>query len=161
VWTTNGGYHFDNFAIGYNLEDAFSFADETFVVKARIEDEQNKKESSEQRKQAREQKLAEGGFVNTLQFYLAEAFELLGEQPPVAIVMAVLLFFVTIFFMLPSSKSKPESEVTVPESATEDMANKNEAEPSENSSASEEPQKKQESEEEVPSKGKKRTKKVD
>jgi len=127
VWTTTSGYHFDNFAISNDLNDIFRFADETFVVKAKAEAEQNKKELVEQRKQAREEKLAEGGFANTLQVYIAEFFEYVSEQPPAAIVIAVILLFTTIFFFVPNS-SKNRSETKQEESHEEKQSESEEKE---------------------------------
>jgi hypothetical protein len=165
VWTTNSGFHFDNFALGYNLDDAFSFADETFVIKANAEAEQNKNELAEQRKQAREQKLAEGGFVNTFQVYVAEAFEFLSEQPPIAIGVAVLLIFLSIYFFIPSSpKSTPEEVQSTEPSASD--ASPEVTPKAEKVNQSEEAQKKKEEEGEeeeeiTSSKGKRRPKKVE
>jgi calnexin len=164
VWTTNGGFHFDNFVLGYNLDDAFRFADQTFVIKAKAEAEQNKNELAEQRKQVREQKLAEGGFVNTFQVYVAEAFEFLSEQPPLAVGIAVLLIFLSIFFMIPASKPSPEE---VESSSTHEEAPKKAAEKTtekvttEQSEGSQNKEEVEEEEEEIPSKGKRRPKKVE
>lgn len=156
VWTTNSGFHFDNFAIGYNLDEAFRFADETFSLKNQIEVEQEKKETAEQRKQAREQKLAEGGFVNTFQVYVAEALDFLGEQPPIAIGAAVILVLLTIFFFIPSSKSSDgETAPSTPQPVDQNKDTQAATDSTQNSLNSED-------EGESPSpKGKKRTKKID
>lgn len=163
VWTTNGGFHFDNFALGYNLDDAFSFADETFAVKVKAEAAKNKNELAEQRKQAREQKLAEGGFVNTFQVYVAEAFEFLSEQPPVAIGVAVLLIFLSIFFFIPSSAKSTPEEVQSTESSSAETSETipKQTEKKQSSTAQEVEEEEEQEEEATASKGKRRPKKVD
>ena len=71
VWTTNNAFHFDNFVFGHSLEDAFSFAAETFDVKAQEEARHQKARSQEAVQAARQRKLDEGGLVNMIEVYFA------------------------------------------------------------------------------------------
>lgn len=37
VWTTVGGIHIDNILLSHNVEEAFTYAEKTFVVKSKAE----------------------------------------------------------------------------------------------------------------------------
>lgn len=135
VWTTNAGFHFDNFVVGHSLPDAFTFADETFTPKQTAEREQDKKDQDEIKKQAREEKLREGGLVNTLSVYVAEAFDFIASQPPGALIVGVLLVLATIYFFLPTPTPAVSEAVENAEPVTEEKENSQSAPASETQNA--------------------------
>ena len=108
VWTTNGGIHFDNFILASGLDDAFGFAEETFRVKEAAEKAQELRELEESRRAAREEKLAEGGFVNTMEVHLADFLDLVASQSPIALVSAIVMLVLSVYFCIPSSPTNSD-----------------------------------------------------
>lgn len=117
VWTTNGGIHFDNFVVASDLTEAFDFAKETFRLKEQAEKAQDLREVEEQRKAAREDLLAQGGFVNVAQVYLAEFLDMAGSQSPIALASALIMILATVFFCLPSTPPPARTESEPKDSA--------------------------------------------
>merc|ERR1712164_168340 len=74
VWTTNYEIRFDNFYVGRNIAKASTFASETFDMKAEAESNSERFLKKEKREIERNAKLAEGGFVNTLEYCLMIGF---------------------------------------------------------------------------------------
>lgn len=141
VWTTNNAFHFDNFVFGHSIDDAFSFAKETFDTKSEIEKEHVTAKSKEAVDSARMKKLEQGGFINTIEVYFAIFTDFIMEQNPVTIAVTLLSLFVAAVFLIikGSSNLTPEDgaaemkeEENLEESSTpvvEEVDDDNESEP--------------------------------
>mmetsp|Transcript_20906 Transcript_20906/g.30105 ORF Transcript_20906/g.30105 Transcript_20906/m.30105 type:complete len:528 (+) Transcript_20906:89-1672(+) len=158
VWTTNSGIHFDNFAIASSLEDAFAYADETFVVKETAEKAADVRAKEEARKRSREEKLAEGGFTNIVSVYAAEAIEFLAQQPPAAIAGTVVVLLATLYFLLPS---KTQERAQAPSSESESKEEVKASEAEDESSKAEDSDEDDEDEKTSRSASKRKTRKAD
>ena len=126
VWTTNNAFHFDNFVFGYSLEDAFSFAEETFVVKQAAETQHMKESTQRDVEKARQRKLDEGGFVNLIEVYFAMFTEFIVKQNPVAVAMTLVgLFCAVVFLIIKGSSNLPPEEILRQEVQGTDKEDKN------------------------------------
>ena len=67
IWTTNAGLHFDSFFVGFSLEAAFKFADQTFAPKQAAEAAAERAEEARRMGELAKKKKAEGGMLNWLQ----------------------------------------------------------------------------------------------
>ena len=120
VWTTNNAFHFDNFVFGHSIEDAFSFAKETFDVKSEIEKKHSKAKDKEAVDSARQKKLEQGGFINVIEVYFAVFTDFIMEQNPVAVAVTLLALFVAaVLLIIKGSSNLTPEEVTETEHASE------------------------------------------
>ena len=102
VWTINAGMHFDNFIIARSLADAWSFADETFVVKQKAESVKEKKEKKEKAKVTREELKKTGKVqdkITAVAFEVQEIVEDLWETNAPAVVGSGIAFLVLLVFL--------------------------------------------------------------
>lgn len=85
VMTTNPNIRLDNFVIAFALDDAFKFADATMDHKLATQREMDDIERREEKRREREEKMAEGGFVNMVEVWLGEKLEFLAGNPMAAL----------------------------------------------------------------------------
>ena len=131
VWTTNKGILYDNFYIGYSLDDAFAFAKSTFEPKVLAEEAAARATKKEAAKQAKAQQppLTPESLLARAKEFFEEFVEGLSafatEQPYSLAAAAVVLLLSIVYLLLPSGtrhSSRTETgttgEVQVEGSAT-------------------------------------------
>lgn len=80
IWTMSSGIHFDNIYIGNDLNAAQSWAASSFGAKDAKEAAIRKEKLASKRAEERLKKLNEGGFSNTMNYYLGEVGDVLAEN---------------------------------------------------------------------------------
>ena len=129
IWTTSGDIRMDNFIIGDSLDDAKSFAEATWKVKADLEDANDKNQKKDKKKSKRSEMKAEGGLKNMVLAYMGDLSDLATENPIPAVATIVVLIFSFLFLCTGGSKKKarntarpPSKDATKPETADTDDA---------------------------------------
>ena len=108
VWTTNKGILYDNFYIGYSLDDAIAFAKTTFEPKVLAEEAAAKAAKKEAAKQAKAQQppLTPESLLARVKEFSEEFVEGLSafatEQPYSLAAAAVVLLLSIVYLLLPS-----------------------------------------------------------
>ena len=108
MWTTNKGILYDNFYIGYSLDDAFAFAKTTFEPKFLAEEAAAKAAKKEAAKQAKAQQppLTPESLLARAKEFSEEFVEGLSafatEQPYSLAAAAVVLLLSIVYLLLPS-----------------------------------------------------------
>lgn len=80
IWTMSSGIHFDNIYIGNDLSAAQSWAAASFGAKDAKEAAIRKEKIANKRAEERLKKFEEGGFSNTMNYYLGEVGDVLAEN---------------------------------------------------------------------------------
>jgi calnexin len=111
VWTTNNAFHFDNFVFGHSLDDALTFAKETFDSKAEVEKEYVATKNKEAVDNARQKKLEKGGFMNMIEVYFAIFTDFIMEQNPIAVGATLFGLFIAAVFLIIKGSSNVTEEV--------------------------------------------------
>lgn len=81
VWTTNAGIFFDNFFVGTEVEDAFRFADSTFVKKVVAEAGTEKEREMKKRRDEIDLLIESGEVLNIIQAYFMKVGDVVSESP--------------------------------------------------------------------------------
>ena len=127
IWTINAGLHFDNFIVARSLVDAWSFADETFVIKQKAESVKEKKEKKEKAKVTRDELKKTGKVqdrITALAFEAQELAEDLWESNAPAVIGSGIAFVLLLVFLCwptrttRSHRSKPSTTATLPDSTS-------------------------------------------
>jgi calnexin len=111
VWTMNGGILFDNFLITTSESDAATFAEQTWRAKFTSEAEQQKAATRAASKKARTDAFQNGGFMDKIGFYIAEAWDVINDNPVPAIVTGVIILISTFVGFWYLCQGGPEEEV--------------------------------------------------
>lgn len=98
VWTMNGGMLFDNFLVARNEDSASSFAQGTWRPKFDAQVAAAAKADDEEARARRETAAAEGGVLEKIAYYSAEAVDMARENPTAAIATLVVTI-VSLSFM--------------------------------------------------------------
>jgi hypothetical protein len=91
-------------------------------LKKAAEAKVEKKTLDAMKQKAREEKLLEGGFKNTLEVYIAELFDIMIEKPYV-VVGAVVILLLSVYFLIPVRPAPADSVSSSNESDEDAGAN--------------------------------------
>lgn len=70
VWTTNPGFHYDNIIVAKNLDDAWAFADASFVKKQDAEEKKQEEDVAVKLAESERQRMLSGGFKEVVAVYV-------------------------------------------------------------------------------------------
>lgn len=81
VWTTNAGFHYDNIIIAHNLNDAWNFADASFIVKRDAEMKKQDEDDAAELAKAERERILNGGIKGFVEVYVQKFISYCESSP--------------------------------------------------------------------------------